>query len=103
MASQEGEEGTCDCHPGQESLQTLNEQPSSGCVATSSASAAFAHLVAFGLCREHEAPRQNSSQGRKRAGKADREGLAERCQGAHWDAETVSFLLSLKRLSTPTR
>lgn len=56
MASQEGEEGTCDRHPGQESLQTLNEWPSSGCAASSDALAAFAHLAAFGLCRECGAP-----------------------------------------------
>lgn len=57
------------------------------------------HLV----CREHRAPRQNSSQGGKRGGKAGREGLAECCQEAHWDAETVGFLLLLKRLSVSTR
>lgn len=87
MASQKGQEGTCDCHPGQESLQTPKEQPSSSCVATGNALAAFAHLVAHGLCSEHRAPRQNSSQGRKRAGKAGREGLAECYQEAKWDAD----------------
>lgn len=30
-------------------------------------------------------------------------GLAECCQEAHWDAETVGFLLLLKRLSVSTR
>lgn len=49
----EGKEETWDCHPGQEFLQTLNEQPSSGCATIDS--------VAFGRCRERGAPRQNSA------------------------------------------
>lgn len=99
MVSQEEEEGTCACH--QESLQTVNEQPSSDCAATGNDLAASACLVAFGLCREHKTLWQNSSWGGKRAGKAAGKDLLRKKHTGN--AETVSFLLSLTRLSTPTR
>lgn len=99
MVSQEGEEGTCACH--QESLQTVNEQPSSDCAATGNDLAASVCLVAFGLCREHKTLRQNSSWGGKRAGKAAGKDLL--CKKHTGNAETISLLLSLTRLSTPTR
>lgn len=48
-------------------------------------------------------PQENSRQGGKREGKAGKEGLAGHCQEPAWDAEIMSLLLSLKRLSTSTR
>lgn len=56
MVSQEQEEGICDCHSVQESLQILNEQPSSGCAPTGNAPAAFACLVAFVSAGSTEPP-----------------------------------------------
>lgn len=94
MVSQKGEEGTCACH--QESLQTPNEQSGSDCAATSNSPAAFAPVVAFGLCREHKALRQNSSQGAKRAGKAAREGLA--VQGSHWECRDCKLPTKLNKV-----
>lgn len=84
------------CLSPQEFLQTPNEQSSSDCAVTSNGPAAFALLVAFGLCREHKALRQNSSQGGKPAGKAAREGIAT--QGTHWECRNSKLPAELNKV-----
>lgn len=90
MASQEGEEGTCDCPSVQESLQILNEQPRVWPLAMLPLPLLiWWHLVSAGSTEPPGTPHHRAD--REQIVKVEKgEVLPEHCQEACWVAEIVA-------------